>query len=56
MQMERLTVSNIFNREMRRLQLKVFFFKDVEYKSLNSTIEENYCIADNIEFSIRKSE
>jgi hypothetical protein len=53
--MERLTISQVVHFESRRVQLKVAFVKDDEYIiKNNTTIEENYCIADNIQFSIMK--
>lgn len=54
-QMECLTISKTVHFEIRRVQLKVAFVKDKTYIIINNTtVEENYCIADNIEFSIMK--
>ena len=50
-QMERLTISKVVHSESRRVQLKVAFVKDDKYIIINNTtVEENYCIVDNVEF------
>ncbi|CAF1639925.1 unnamed protein product [Adineta ricciae] len=54
MQIERLKVSNQFNREMHKVQLKVGFIRNLTYDDTNTNNEENYCIADNIRFFITK--
>jgi hypothetical protein len=50
--MERLTISNIIHFEVRKVQVKIIFIRDEQYNNTNTTHEENYCIADNVEFSI----
>jgi hypothetical protein len=52
--MERLTISQIVHAEVRRVQIKIAFIKDDTYNNTNTTVQENYCIADNVEFSIMK--
>ena len=51
---EHLTASNVFHFEMRKVQLKIGFVKGNESATINTVAEENYCIADNIEFFITK--
>ena len=54
-QMERLTISEAIHFEIRRVRLRVAFVTDDKYININNTtVEENYCIADNVEFSIMK--
>ncbi len=50
--MEHLTISNMIHFEIRKVRVKIAFIKDEQYNNTNTTLEENYCIADNVEFSI----
>ncbi|CAF1437817.1 unnamed protein product [Rotaria magnacalcarata] len=54
--MELLTISNSTHFEVRSVQLKIAFIRNTTYTSINGSAEENYCIADNIEFFILKRE
>ena len=54
--MEYLTISNVLHFEIRKVQIKITFVKDKASGAINTTVEDNYCIADNIEFSITKVE
>ncbi|UJR07130.1 hypothetical protein I4U23_011418 [Adineta vaga] len=55
MQIERLKVSNKFNREIHRVQLKIGFITNPTYINTNTINEENYCIVDNIQFFVTKA-
>ncbi|CAF3014548.1 unnamed protein product [Rotaria socialis] len=51
---ELLTISSSIHFEVRSVQLKVSFIRNTTYTNINGSAEENYCIADNIEFFILK--
>lgn len=54
--MEHLTISDMLFFEIRKVQITIAFVKDQTYGVVNTTVEENYCIVDNIELSITKVE